>query len=233
MGAESAETIKQTWSAHLRDELGFWSDWFRTKGKQWPQLYKDRLDPDLPLQARFIRCLAVPAGGTARILDVGAGPLTLIGKKWEGRRVELVPTDALADGYDRLMAEFGVEPPVRTIACEAEKLEEKFGEGSFDLSHAQNSLDHCYDPMLAIRQMIAVTKPGGFVLLNHNLDEAEQQEYGGLHQWNFAIRDGRAVIWNREGSRDIAEELGAGVEVESELRGEGNWVSVTIRRLGS
>ena len=101
----------------------------------------------------------------------------------------------------------GVEPPVRTTQCESEKLTEVFGTNAFDLVYARNTLDHSYDPVKAIRSMIDVVKPGCHALLEHAQNEAEEENYMGMHQWNLSVDDGRFYVW-RPGTRiDVAEAL--------------------------
>lgn len=80
------------------------------------------------------------------------------------------------------------------VAGEAERLADAFGENSFDLVYARNCLDHGYDPMLAIQQMLKVVRVGGVVLFEHGVNEGERQGYQGLHQWNFCVSDDRFVI---------------------------------------
>src|SRR3712207_3982151 len=37
-------------STALEDELQFWREWFKTGGLEWPWEFRDRLDPQLPIQ---------------------------------------------------------------------------------------------------------------------------------------------------------------------------------------
>jgi len=39
-------------------------------------------------------------------------------------------------------------------------------------------------------------RTGGIVLLRHKRNEGESARYGGLHQWNFDVVDGRLLVWN-------------------------------------
>jgi len=73
--------------------------------------------------------------------------------------------------------------------------------------HCGNALDHHHDPFLALDQMLAATRPGGLVLLNHYVDEGKFRRYLGMHQWNIAEEDGRLVIWNRNRREDVTERL--------------------------
>ena len=52
--------------------------------------------------------------------------------------------------------------------------------------------------------MLAVVKPGGFVVTRHVRAEGVHQAYSGFHQWNFDLEDGRSVLWNKAGKHDVA-----------------------------
>lgn len=45
-------------------------------------------------------------------------------------------------------------------------------DGSFDVVHMSNALDHCFDPIFGLMQLISVCKIGGKVILRHNENEA-------------------------------------------------------------
>src|SRR5438105_2536804 len=69
-----------TRSQQLRDEVVFWRDWFSTQGLGWPEDYKSRLDASFPIQNHVGRFLEQLVNNPIHILDVGAGPLTKLGK---------------------------------------------------------------------------------------------------------------------------------------------------------
>jgi SAM-dependent methyltransferase len=189
------------------DELSFWRAWVETQGLTWPEDYRNRLDPMTPLRPD----IAAYLDGN-RVLDAGAGPLTILGKTVSGRAIDLVPVDALADRYNELLDEFGVTPPVRTIQGVSEKLGRQFPAGTFDLAYACNTLDHSRDPVAAVRQMALVTRPGGYLILEHHDNEAEYEHYWGLHQWNLAVVDGRLIV-----SKRSAEPIDLGAVLSSML----------------
>jgi SAM-dependent methyltransferase len=197
---------QELWAAGLADETDFWREYLRTGGSQWPDAYQSRIDPESELQEHIVQRLS-GLGQRVSMLDAGAGPLTAVGKKWAGHEFTLTAVDALADQYDALLAEFGVTPPVRTRRCDTERLSEEFAADSFDVAYAVNTLDHSYEPMQAIREMLTVVRPGGIVLLEHFANEAENEAYRGLHQWNFDVDGTDCVLW-RPGARwRLAEEL--------------------------
>ena len=178
----------------LRDEVKFWRSWFASKGLQWPEDYKERLDPDYPIQEYIAHYIDLLPQNPVHILDVGSGPLTKLGKVHSAKELIVTATDLLATHYDRVLEEFGIDPPVRTIFADVEKLVEQFGESSFDIVHGQNCIDHTSNPMRSIEQMIAVTKLNGFVILMHAENEGKNEGYEQLHKWDFTGRDGHFII---------------------------------------
>jgi len=178
----------------VADELRFWDKWFKKKGLQWPDDYRSRLDPDSPLAEEYCECIEHLPQYEIRILDVGAGPLTVLGKKHPSKRLVIVAVDVLAEKYDELLDRYHVCPAVRTTFAEAEHLTRWFAENSFDLVNARNCLDHAVDPVEAVRQMLLVTKKNCFAVLDHLEKEGEHQRYSGLHQWNFAIAEGEFLV---------------------------------------
>jgi SAM-dependent methyltransferase len=202
-------------SAALEEEIQFWRDWFQTGGSEWPWEYRDRLDTELPIQPHVATYIDRLPAERVRILDVGAGPLTALGKRHAPKQLEIVATDLLAPEYDRLFAELGDEPPLRTVYADAARLVEQFGRDAFDVVHGQNCVDHTIDPLQAIDQMVAITKPGGYVVLYHAENEGLHERYTQLHQWDFTCKDGSFVIGDRNGRvTDVTRRLAATCDVE-------------------
>ena len=70
--------------------------------------------------------------------------------------------------------------------------------------------------MKGIREMLKVVKPGCVVLLVHHRNEAINQGYEQLHQWNFDVDNGRFVIGNRNGIKwDVNKEFNGKADVKS------------------
>ena len=199
---------KTTWAEALDEESAFWRKWFDTQGMGWKD-YVWRRDTTYPFQEDLKPYC--PKEGVVRVLDVGAGPLTVLGKVWKGRHLELVAVDPLAEKYDQMLSEAGVVPIVRTIKGEGEHLLDLFPRDSFDLVYACNCLDHSYEPLSCFHQMLAVTKPGGYIVTDHLVNEGQAEHYAGLHQWNFGVYGiwrRRFVIWRPGTKHDLQDELG-------------------------
>ena len=127
---------------------------------------------------------------------------------FRSRRIELHCIDPLASVYDALLEKNRITPPVRTKFGEAEQIDQMYEEGSFDLVHAANSLDHAHDPVAAIKAAARLVRPGGHIFLEHILNEGDREHYGGLHQWNFGVEGDSFKITSKAGKMtDIAQEL--------------------------
>jgi SAM-dependent methyltransferase len=203
--------IGNEWEKGLPDEVEFW-EFALGKAVQNPESvwfpYRKWMDPSLDLQEEFKALIDAPPGAVVRLLDVGSGPLTRLGKKWQDRTIEVHPVDALAEDYRSIMSRLHISPPVWPESGHAEKLLQKFPPDYFDFAHASNSLDHAYDPLLSIRQMLAVVKPGCYAYLWHFAHEGLTEGYSGLHQWDFSIRGSDVFLRDGRGkSYSLANEF--------------------------
>lgn len=187
------------WRARKRRETLFWSAWLRGAPgtEEWASDREARLTGDAEIRDPAVRDeLERSSAEEISILDVGAGPLTKLGYRYPGKKLTIVAVDPLADEYDRLLRETGLEPPIRTIRVAGEELLGHFEPGTFDIACATNSLDHSADPLTIISNMVSVVRPGGIVLLRHKRNEGESARYEGLHQWNFDVVDDDLILWN-------------------------------------
>lgn len=200
---------KDVWLENLSDELGFWWKWL-TDDTFEPHR-KDRMDSCQELQ-QHLRELLPPDQTVYAVLDVGSGPVSGVGALIPGKIVNLYLVDALAIEYNKMLNRLGVKTAIRPIQLEGEKLTSVFPEDYFDLVVCMNALDHTYDPMQVIREIMTVCKPGCWAFLGHHNNVGVIENYAGLHQWNLDHQDGRFIVWNRELSRDVLDsvlEIGA------------------------
>lgn len=198
------------WRRRKSSEVDFWAGWLAGAPgtEQWAGDREARLDPQTEIRDPLVRAeLERNPAEEISILDVGAGPLTMLGYRYPEKSLAIVPVDPLADEYDRLLRDAGIEPPVRTTRVAGEDLLEHFGSRRFDIAYASNALDHSADPLTIITNMVALVRPGGVVLLRHKRNEGEQARYGGLHQWNFDVVDDRLRLWNGVVEEDVGSAL--------------------------
>ena len=229
-GAQAFATATRSRTEGLEDEVRFWDEWFRTKGPQWPDDYQNRINPDLPLSEYHRRFIDHLPQEETKILDVGAGPLTLLGKRHPSKRLMIQATDVLAEKYDELLLKYSIHPAVKTTFAEAEKPTDKFAENTFDLVNARNCLDHAVNPLEAVRQMLLVTKKGCFAVLDHAENEGENQGYHGLHQWNLTVVDGDFIVKGKGHAHavNVSRRLAHLGDFQCSVKDK--WVSVHIRK---
>ena len=187
------------WRTRRKSEVDFWGEWLvgAPGTEQWTSDRESRLVPDTQIRDPLVRAeLEKIPTEQVSILDVGAGPVTALGFRYPGKTLTIVPVDPLADEYDELLRDAGLDPPVRTIRVSGEALVDHFGSRRFDIAYASNSLDHSADPLTIISNMVALVRPGGIVVLRHKRNEGEGARYGGLHQWNFDVREDSLLLWN-------------------------------------
>lgn len=196
------------WLNGTFSEVEFWDLWMRSRGAEWPEEFRLRLRDDILIDPQAAALL--PSTGTqgVRILDVGSGPMCGTGMVHNNRKVDITATDPLAAAYQKMYLRYSIEPPVMTALAFAEDLAAFFPANSFDLVICKNALDHSLDPVRGLVQMLEVAKPSGYVLLQHRRNEALNEGYSGLHQWNFDINSvGEFVISNREISISVSKEF--------------------------
>ncbi len=216
---------------HLRGEVEFWRNWMLSEGLCWPDDYKTRFNPAAPVEKYLAEVVERVPGKHVELLDVGAGPVTAVGKVHPSKSISITATDVLAQEYNQLLDQLGLVPPVRTEFAETERLRLSLGPRQFDVVHAINTLDHSADPILGIEEMLAMTRPGGFVVLLHEENEGSKELYFALHKWDFTCRAGHFIIAGpgRDGAaRDVNDLLSGRAEVECSL--DDDKVLVVIRK---
>ena len=224
-----ADTMrKMQWSSGIDNEIEFWSKWLETKGGAWPEDFQFRINPDTEIHewiAELLNGIRNP-----KILDVGAGPMTVLGKKMNGIPLDITAVDALGDLYSRLNFPTGL-PLIKTRQCESECLTSMFPENTFDLTYAKNTLDHSYNPVEAFLQMIAVTKPGGYIATEHAANEALAENWEGFHQWNFHVEGREFKISNRNETFSIHREIEGLAMIETLSPDHAAFIGCVMRKL--
>ena len=167
----------------LSKELGFWrrlvkEDWFRD----------ERLNENQPIKKEIIDHLSLRKNKSKvfKIISVGSGPGSDIGfAHSQSLPIDLYLTDELADSYNNILKDAGIELKNKTLHIKGEDLSQYFPADSFDLVYSVNALDHCADPINAIKAMIEVLKPGRKLIIELWEREATTEKGHGIHQWDF------------------------------------------------
>lgn len=181
------------WESGVESEVGWWDEWLKERGGNWPQDYQARMNGS----TEFKYATLLSGRQHYRVLDVGSGPLSVLGYRLDNAELELVLTDPLADEYAELFRKHKLQPPVIPRRVMAEESLATFGEDYFDLVVSQNALDHSVNPVDAVLQAVHVLRPNGtFVLIVHPLERGSRETPIGLHRWNFANVNGS--LWVHE-----------------------------------
>lgn len=218
---------EKRWKYSVFSEVIFWDNYYKTKGSDWGDKYKLKFDPNLEVQKEVANYF--PAKKDISILDVGAGPMTFLGKKFKGNNLNITATDPLADSYDHILLKYKIQPLVRTIKCDGEKLDQLFTENEFDIVLARNSIDHSYDPENIILNMIKLSSFR--VILIHAENEANNENWYGLHQWNFSLENGDFIISGKNGRVNFSKEHSRLGKIDSYINPEDGLLYTIITKM--
>ncbi len=213
---------KYVWKSNLRSEIAYWESIINGTFhmKERCESFKKRakgVDILPEYLAQYI------TEGT-RILDLGSGPASVLGGIYNGKRLDITAIDPLAEVYKELYAKNDIQPLVIPEFGLGEELP-KYVKGKFDFIYSKNALDHSYDPIKCINNMISLCNKDGVIFIEVSINEGLRLNYSGLHQWNFMPHSlgGKAgiVVWNRNNTAYL---------LESELTAEISSLEVSIRR---
>lgn len=191
----------EIWEKNISDEIAFWDRWCATQGELWHDDYLFRLNPNNEIQEKYKKYI----NSESKILDCGSGMYSVLGRNYEGIQLDICCVDALADEFEKLRNKYKLPEIDLLIGCTIENLKSGINNRYFDFVHAQNCLDHSYNPVLCFKNMLHVCKPGGYVYTHHEINEGKNENYNGLHQWNFYEDDGFYVSDKNGNSICISE----------------------------
>ncbi len=210
MKEQESKDRLQAWTDGVAEEIAYWRE-----ALQDPRsALRERLDPQRPFRdLEAVQHLA--HDGVLRVLDVGSGACSTLGFTHPECRIDLMPVDALAIEYAELMRELGLRAPVSPIRVDGEHLLEVFPPESFDCAYSINAIDHCYDPLKVLENMLTLVVPGGAVMLNHFEYAGRQEGYEGLHNWDLFLEGERLILADRDRSRvvDVGEHFAETAEL--------------------
>lgn len=193
------------WATGIQYEIDFWDRWVERKGAPWTDDFNKRVDENTQVDDLLEDVISSLQLDSVKILDVGAGPLTCIGKVSKNGIVNITAVDPLADFYEKILHRYDLKVPIKSSFGLAEDLSLFFPKNSFDIVHCQNALDHSIEPVRCLLQMLEVCRVGGYVMLRHAHNEAENENYEGFHKWNLTNRGDDVVIWNKNEEISTAE----------------------------
>jgi SAM-dependent methyltransferase len=201
----------------------FWEAWFRTGGLHWPSDFQQRTSGATTTPDDVAALIDAAASGPepVRVLDVGSGPISVLGDvpaRWPN--ATLISLDPLASVYNRLLDGAGLDRVPR-VTFGLSEFPDSFVDGPVDVIHCRNALDHAFDPVRAIIQLLGMLRPGGRMVLRHFENEGAHGGYGGLHNWNFTRSDeGHFIVWCRDYGVDVSDLVAPYATLEVSLSGD-------------
>lgn len=209
------EEYLNIWLSGLKDEVCFWDNYIRNEGgryfykfqKQRSNKRKFELDEDIPVDFY---------GKEYKFIDVGSGPFSRCGKISDKVYLNSIAVDPLAYAYNALKEKYNVDNGINLENGFVELLDKKYMPNTFDMVHMSNSLDHCFSAVDGIYQLLNICKIGGKVILRHAENEAEKEQYKGLHQWNLSLDNPEKsfIIWRDKYRFDICDIFGEYADFE-------------------
>lgn len=153
-----------------------------------------------------------------KFIDVGSGPISACGAITNKVQLQWNAIDPLAGVYQYLKKNYGIHVNEHFDFGFAELLYKKYEENTFDMVSMRNSLDHSFDALFGLYNLIYICKIGGKIILEHSENEAAYEDYSGLHQWNFSLNNSERsfVIWRNDLRVDVFRLLGEYVTFEFE-----------------
>lgn len=212
------------WLDGIKDEVHFWNEYMRDKGGVYFEGFEKTIDNN----RKFVLEDDIPNDYRNRnydFIDIGSGPFGRCGRISNKVSLNITMVDPLAYIYHKLMNYYEIDNKICLTTGFVEFLNQKFVDNSFDMVHMSNSLDHSFDPVDGIFQMLNICRINGRVILRHHPNEAENEKYIGFHQWNLCIKNNRFIVWRPGEYKDISEmvEPYADVYLYPGLR-EGEWL---------
>ncbi len=195
------EQVKE--SVLAKDEAAYWKGWMQSIATENRINWLQNQVNNRPLDS-LIEADLRDRAGLIRILDVGAGPLSVAGSVSSNPNLEIARdcSDPLGNVYTKLLNDNGISSP-SYICKPAERLLDVVAPESYDYVFCRNALDHSYDCPSAIQDLITILKPGGVMRLRHYENEALYANYSGFHRWNFMETSGEGIIFSQSSCHNI------------------------------
>lgn len=194
-------TDKIWWEKGLKKAMDYWRSWL-TRQDVKDMLMEDGIELDKPFKLRSYFLPLIGDKKEVNIADIGAGAINLLGNTLLDVKINLFPSDIMADEFNILLKEINITPVIPVLKQDMENL--TYEDNFFDIVHCSNALDHCVNPLKVIDEMIRVCKPGGYVYLRHARNEGRREKYLNLHHWNLhEYPNGDCILWQKDRTNDI------------------------------
>lgn len=197
----------RNWLSGISSEIYFWEKLCRGECSCSKRALKYQADPAGPFVLN--QYIDYDTKEDFLVADIGSGPFSRIGKVSNKVNLKIVPIDPLAEVYENIKAAHSINSGAVVNGCYVELLDRKYSANTFDMVHMSNSLDHCFDPLYGIKELVYICKLNGKIILRHHENEAADENYAGFHQWNLSLhnKENSFIIWRGDERIDVCKEL--------------------------
>jgi SAM-dependent methyltransferase len=228
----NCESGKQVWDANLNDEITFWKKWIQNDEFNLPEDV-GRTKTNQPFKSEIEAAIASCPRDHVDILEIGCGPASEMGCRTNtGKAFSVTYCDPLAGEYEKMWAVKKLAMPHQIKAIEVEQLDKHFLPDSFDVAYACNCLDHSFDPLAGIKNIVSLLRAGGKFFLRSRIREGIKEKYVGLHQWNFYFENDFLMLSDRHGNAvNVTDAVSKSAKmVQHNADYENNWMHATFEK---
>jgi SAM-dependent methyltransferase len=164
-------------------------------------------------------------------LEIGSGPTS--GLAWGVDRglVNVFAIDPLAEEYKKILKKNKINYPIIPRKIEGEKINKYFKKNSFEITYSRNSLDHVKNPKKVFKNMINLTKSGGYIILEFRKNEGTHAKWTGLHNHNLDLEDKNiSLLTNGKRKKFLKSNKLKFEESFSEGNKIGDWKMIVFRK---
>ena len=134
-----------------------------------------------------------------KTLEIGSGPNSNLSYWVDNELLEVTAIDPLADVYEKIMRKLNYKYPITPIKIKGEEILEHFGEETYHIVFAQNSLDHVEDPIKCFNNANNVLKKGGFLFVCSNIKEGTRKSWTGMHKYDIYVENNELLLASQNG----------------------------------
>jgi len=206
--------LKGSW--RLGTEMAYWDSMIKHKDPDWVM-------EDICEEISDLVKIMVPP---VRILELGPGPRSRLTTGYDKGLYDLVAVDPLANDFIKHLGgrDFLVQGT-------GEDMWQRFQPESFDIAYASNVLDHTSNPQLCMNHLVYLTKVGGYIIIQGNINEGTRTDWQGLHKYDIWI-DGENLICKTQHGKPFKLNIGPieFVTVREDKLESNHWFSILYRR---
>ena len=128
-----------------------------------------------------------------KIADFGCGPASVVGTIDDTYDIDILGIDPLIDEYNKILEEKNLIRPhdTRLMECEDAHF---LGADKFDIVFSRNAIDHSERPDEILMSGKHICKPNGLFHIRIYEHEGQNQNYEGIHQWNFFVENNNVSV---------------------------------------